>query len=162
MEMKKYVTQDAHVDQDMTPMIDVVFLLIIFFMVVTELSLSENADLTLPVAEMANVEEPQPGSRTLKINVVITNPETGEAAFRIGIGPPLTAEELAKALRAETVAFDVWEPNKQDPSKRDSLLEINVRCDWSANAGYIHKIYKACQDAAIFKVRIAAEKERVE
>mgnify|MGYP000403866671 CR=1 FL=1 len=56
------------VEMDMTPMIDIVFLLIVFFMVVTELAVQQ-AVVILPVASESKVEEPQPGSRILVVNV---------------------------------------------------------------------------------------------
>ena len=53
---------------DMTPMIDVTFLLIIFFMCVTELADSSKAKLELPLADRAELDVPIPGR--LIINVV--------------------------------------------------------------------------------------------
>ena len=65
---RKIVLARKGVDMDMTPMIDIVFLLIVFFMVVTELTVQQ-AEVILPVASEATVEEPQPGSRILFVNV---------------------------------------------------------------------------------------------
>lgn len=54
---------------DMTPMIDVTFLLIIFFVMVSELTRMEiTADVLLPLADQANVED-APDRTRLVINI---------------------------------------------------------------------------------------------
>ena len=62
----------------------------------------------------------------------------------------------------EAEAYDKWETNPSDPSKKDSLLEVTIRADRGVNAGYIHKIYKACEQAKIFKVKVAANQAPLE
>ncbi len=161
MELRKYVRQETGVEMDMTPMIDIVFLLIIFFMVVTELTNLETPELTLPVADQAKVEEPQPGSRTIVLNVLLTDPETGEGAIRIGGGDILTEEELIRQLKVEAAVFDIYETNPTNKNQQDSLLEVIVRADRGVNAEYIHKIYQACEKAKIFKVRVGANQEAI-
>lgn len=68
MEMHKYVKQDAHVDMDMTPMIDIVFLLIIFFMVGTKFTELEK-QLTLEVPEVTDAGTLSPAPEKRVINV---------------------------------------------------------------------------------------------
>ncbi|MEO0662385.1 MAG: biopolymer transporter ExbD, partial [Planctomycetota bacterium] len=51
---------ETDMDMDMTPMIDVVFLLIIFFMVITDLTQRDLEDLHLPLAEQATPDKPDP------------------------------------------------------------------------------------------------------
>ena len=156
MEMHKYVKQEAKCEIDMTPMIDIVFLLIIFFMVVTELTNLETPELTLPVADQAKVEEPQVGSKTIILNVVIVDPVTGKGAIKIGGGDVVTPEELIRQLKIEVETYGKYEKNPTHPTQKDSLLEVTIRADRGVNAGYIHKIYKACEQAKIFKVKVAA------
>ena len=91
MEMHKYVKQDAGIEMDMTPMIDIVFLLIIFFMVVTELSNLDIVELILPVATEAKVEDPVPGSRTVTVNVAIDDDLQREVAARRIVPLPVAA-----------------------------------------------------------------------
>ncbi|NCG55285.1 MAG: hypothetical protein GWP35_00110, partial [Proteobacteria bacterium] len=87
---RKIVVARKGVDMDMTPMIDIVFLLIVFFMVVTELTVQQ-AVVVLPVASEATVEEPQPGSKILFVNVSFNS--KGQEQIQLMNGPPLTAEE---------------------------------------------------------------------
>ncbi|MHC4262395.1 MAG: ExbD/TolR family protein [Planctomycetota bacterium] len=62
---------DAETDMEMnmTPMIDVVFLLIIFFMIITDLTQQELEDLVLPVAEEAVEDKPNPDERRPILNI---------------------------------------------------------------------------------------------
>ena len=160
MEMHKFVKRDAHVDMDMTPMIDIVFLLIIFFMLVTELSKLDIEEVVLPIADTARVEEPQAESRQITLNVALADGE-GKPKMIIS-GQKYSAKELAEHLKLETEVWDHWIPNPNDTNQRDSTLEVLIRGDQHAFAGAIHDIYKACSDAKIFKVRIAALSERLE
>ena len=159
MEMHKYVKQDASVEMDMTPMIDIVFLLIIFFMIVTELSNLEIEEVVLPLADQAKIVELQPGSREIKVNVAVRDRGTGEADIVIG-GIPMNRKELTRFLRTETEVFDKWEPNPSDPNQKDSLLEVLIRIDQGAQAKYVQEIFRACKDAKIYKVRFAALAEK--
>lgn len=161
MEMHKYVKQDASVEMDMTPMIDIVFLLIIFFMVVTELSNLDIEEVVLPVAPLAEAQEAKAGVTEIKINVVISDPTTGKGEIKIS-GDLYTREELVKKLIFETQVLNIWEPNPKDATRKESALEILVRADQGVNSEYIHWIYDACKKAKVYKVRLAALSERLE
>ena len=152
---------DSGVEIDMTPMIDIVFLLIAFFMIVSDLSNLNIQPVILPVADQATVPQKAPGSRSVIINVVLKDSETGEAEVRyMGNAKALDAEELAIILKEEAAAYGQWEDNPTRVGRKDSLLEVLVRCDEGAQSGTIHTIYKACQQAKIYKVRVAALSER--
>ena len=151
---------DFGVEQDMTPMIDIVFLLIIFFMVVTELTMNQ-AEVVLPVSPEAVVEEPQPGVRVLTLNVSIDS-KTLEERIQINAGDVLPdVKALTQALKAEVEVHDKWIPKPNQPGQRDSAIEVIIRCDRNAKAENFHKIFKACTDAKIFKVSLAAQNERL-
>ena len=52
---------ETEMEMNMTPMIDVVFLLIIFFMIITDLTQQDLEELKLPVARAgASKDEPDP------------------------------------------------------------------------------------------------------
>ncbi|MEM7165080.1 MAG: biopolymer transporter ExbD [Planctomycetota bacterium] len=155
MEMHKYVKQDAHVDMDMTPMIDIVFLLIIFFMIVTELSNLEIEEVVLPLADQAKVVELQPGSREIKVNVVVRDRGTGAGEIIIA-GEAMNRKRLTQFLKTEAEIFPGREDNPSTPGQKDSLLEVLIRIDQGAQSKYIQDIFSACKDAKIFKVRFAA------
>ena len=58
---------DQPIEMDMTPMIDVVFQLIIFFMLVTDMSQQDLAELKLPYAETSQKDEMMKGRLTFNI-----------------------------------------------------------------------------------------------
>jgi biopolymer transport protein ExbD len=60
---------DTEMEMNMTPMIDVVFLLIIFFMIITDLTQQELEDLVLPVAVEAVEDKPNPEERRPIVNI---------------------------------------------------------------------------------------------
>lgn len=161
MARKKQKKMPEGVEMDMTPMIDIVFLLIVFFMVVTELTVQQ-AVVVLPVASESRVEEPQPGSRILFVNVSFD--KDGKELLQLMNDPPVTPEMLLKHLKAEADAYDIWEDNpfNPDPAAKLSGLEVTIRCDQGVGAGVIHKVFAACSKAKIYKVRCAAIGERFE
>ena len=89
MKRKRRKKMPGGVEMDMTPMIDIVFLLIVFFVVVTELTVQQ-ARVVLPVASESRVEEPQPGSRILFINISFDN--DGKEVMQLMNGPALTGD----------------------------------------------------------------------
>ena len=61
--------QEKQAEMDMTPMIDVVFNLLIFFMVVTDLNQKDLASLTLPLAHMADQDKANDPDDRVILNV---------------------------------------------------------------------------------------------
>ena len=147
------------VEMDMTPMIDIVFLLIVFFMVVTELAVQQ-AVVILPVASESKVEEPQPGSRILVVNVSFGI--DGNEILQLMNGPPLTPKGLEIALKEEAAAYGKFEDNPSNPTQKLSTLQVTIRCDQGAKSGNIHKIFAACQAARIYQVSCASINDRLE
>ncbi len=78
-------------EMDMTPMIDIVFNLLIFFMVVTDLSQKELADLTLPLAHMAQEDKDNDPDDRVILNV----DKNGEIKYR---GRTVNLDELGTVL----------------------------------------------------------------
>ena len=70
MARKKKVTDASDVELNMTPMIDVVFNLIIFFMIVTDMSQKELELLTLPKSSQAIEDSGDEKERRVIINIV--------------------------------------------------------------------------------------------
>ncbi len=63
-------SEDAGTDINLTPLIDVVFLLLIFFMVTTTFSREADIKLNLPEADSATRQELDQGAVTIQINAI--------------------------------------------------------------------------------------------
>ena len=66
---RKKVMQEDSGEMDMTPMIDIVFNLLIFFMVITDLSQKDIAELTLPIAYMASEDKDDDPDDRIILNI---------------------------------------------------------------------------------------------
>ena len=153
---------DYGVEQDMTPMIDIVFLLIIFFMVVTELTLNQ-AELVLMVAPQAKIIEPDPGQRVVPIDISLDPEDPEREIISIKGGPNLAeGKDLVTTLRAEVAAYDQYEPKPNNPAEKNSALAVVIRCDRHADMKALTHVFAACAEATIYKVSLAAQNERLE
>ena len=156
----------------MTPMIDLTFLLIIFFIIVNDLTQQELEDLKLPVAQKAGHDDPPPGRPIL--NVL----EDGKVIWKkkdlywqgiqpqgqdpIRTGRPDYYWKLAETMKLEFLPHMEYE--------MDDLLKINlpdepilIRADRNTPFRYIQRIMEVCsrQDIMIWKVQLAASEPEI-
>jgi len=84
---------------DMTPMVDIAFLLLTFFMLTTTMNKPQAMEINLPPGD-ANVEVPQSNLLTLRVS------ENGTIYWNIGIDKPekATLTELRKVLKEKNAA----------------------------------------------------------
>ena len=93
---------DEDVAPNMTPMIDVVFLLIIFFLAAAQLSVGGEDDIELPVASEARLAQRlNPDSITIEMKSV-----PGGAGFSVS-GKGYSYRELLKKLRVQVEAAEL-------------------------------------------------------
>lgn len=116
---------------DITPMIDVVFLLIVFFMVVAA-EITNKIEIMMPEADRAVV--PDDNSNRLEVTVV----ENGDAY--IGM-MPVTLDELSERIRVE---------NEEVPGFR-----VYVRADANTPHEYIQTIMRTCAENGVFDIIFA-------
>ncbi len=157
--------EEGHVN--LTPMIDVVFQLIIFFMLVTELTNLALEQVTLPIA--VHAQEIKGGEGQVVVN--IKNMKGVEGATQDGMiviaGQEIKGEgrglvkKLTERLQLEADAHDKWTPNRNHPSGKNSELEILVRSDRQVKAQYFLYLMWACNDVGIYKVQVAAQQARL-
>jgi biopolymer transport protein ExbD len=128
-------TTEACVGFNMTPMIDVVFQLIIFFLLSSHLARQETRyELPLPAAESGRAEQPDERAR-LTINVLAD----GTAMFT---GRAMPADELSRQLAERR-------------SVHGDDLEVRIRSDRSVEYARIEPILLACARAGIWNVSFA-------
>jgi len=128
----------------MVPMIDVVFLLIIFFMTVAEFSRLETEEVDLPVADQAKVEEEVPVGR-LVVNV---REDGGIIVSKMHLDPRTFAELLAREVEKHTT------------STGQINLEVHIRGDEAVEFGVIQDIMLACAKNHIWQLSFATLREK--
>lgn len=137
--------QPARVHANLTPMIDVTFLLIIFFVLVAQLTNRQVVEeIELPSPEDAVSTVPTEEARLI-INVVPDDARTGVATYRVGLRDYLPTEmgiaeltdELHRALQSQP------------------LIEVDVRADQLAGYGAVYPAMQAASRAGISRVNLA-------
>lgn len=148
------------VEIDMTPMIDVTFLLIVFFMVVSDMSALDVADLTLPFASEAHsskgidLEE----NPTLVVNVLTKGDiQIGGQAY--GIKPGGGLRTLKDYLKIEVEAAGREPAPADNPTLRPSKLRILIRADRDTRFENVQNVFDACQQNGIYKTVLGATKD---
>lgn len=134
--MAIWTPEDVDPEFELTPMIDVVFLLIAFFMTLISFISSELIDLELPEAEKATVPE-EPGERQY-----ISVDRDGQ--LYLGASP-ITAEALTTQLS---------ERKEELPQ-----LKVFLRADADTAHRYVNRVMDATAKAGIFDLIFASDKD---
>ncbi len=134
MRLRKTIRKPSG-EMEMTPLIDVVFLLIIFFMIVSQLVHADVEELTLPDADTGSATtEAQPGK------IIVNVPASGELLIGGRVVPPDVFEQLLAGELATRSADDV---------------SVLIRGDREAPWSPIGRAMLACARNGIAKVRVA-------
>jgi len=155
---------DEHVGRvNLTPMIDVVFQLIIFFMLVSELTnlalepvilpwgYHAETDVKLPNEVVVNIKHVQEGGVDSGVIVIAGQEIPGEGQKLI--------DNLKARLQLEAEACGQWTPNPRHPTGRNSELEVRVRMDRQAPSEFFHFLMWACNDVGIYKVYVTVKQQ---
>jgi len=148
----------TEVEMDMTPMIDVVFQLIIFFILITDMTQSDLEELRLPVARNAVEDKPDPKVVRPVLNIL---PDGKMINKRKELYDPEKDEMqdleryLADQARLMPKEFDK-DVNAELP--KNPLL---IRADKNAEFKYIQKIMEVCgkKGIQIWKLQLAASED---
>lgn len=161
---------------NMTPFIDIVFQLVIFFIVVNDLSQKELEDLKLPVAKKATKDEPDPGRPILNILEDGTVVYKGARYYWPGIdsagrSDPVRAGRPDYYWRVSDLLVTRVVPymeKKVDP-KFPRLGELPdepllIRADRNTPFKHVQKVMEVCarQGIQIWKVQLAASEHKPE
>ena len=131
--------RDHSVNFNITPMIDIVFLLIIFFMTVSQITRVIDQPLPLPaVPAGATVESP--AAVTINLN------KRGQI---IVAGKPFSLDKTIQILKTRLLKFD------NDPSQ----LKIELRCDKRCEAEHVNRIIAELSKLGIASIRISVSGE---
>lgn len=145
---------DAETDMEMnmTPMIDVVFLLIIFFMIITDLSQQELEDLELPMAEKAQEDKPDPKAKRPILNIK----QNGQIIVKRDVLFDPADGNTDRSRVATFLQSMAERMEKVDGYPDDPVL---IRADEFTPFREIQKIMEMCadQNIKIWKVELAAK-----
>ncbi len=147
-------------EMDMTPMIDCVFQLIIFFMLITDLSQMDLEQVYLPKAEVAAADKPDP--REIRPVVNITS-DGRILVKRVVYYDPLkddNYQKLEEYLAGVARVMPTEPLDKKNPgSPKVRANPLLIRADQSTPAKYIQRVMEICgsHGIQIWKVELAAK-----
>lgn len=124
---------------NMTPMIDIVFLLIIFFMTVSQITRTVDHPVELPRV-IQGTSESKTATVTINLN---------EKGSVIVAGKTLSQQEVATALQNRLQKVD------NDPDR----IRIQVRCDRRCLSKYVNQLVNRLSSMGFRKVRCAVADE---
>lgn len=127
----------AHVN--VTPLIDVVMCLIIFYLMVGHLAAGRSSNVNLPTSTTGR---PPDKAAPIVINVAVDD-RTNETVLLIGTERVLESQ-LTKILK--------------EMSEIAPESEVQIRADRSLNYGKVAPILTACRDAGLVSVKLVAAK----
>ena len=146
----------ADLELNMTPMIDVVFNLLGFFMIASALTQKDLEELALPAA-LCSVEDR--GAERVTVNVVKARDHAATGAVRIRVrGRDLSLDALGDLLF--TVAERHREPGPGPVPPSD--IPVLVRCDRDIAWRVVQRVLMVCAKSPvrIYKVEFATAKLR--
>ncbi len=136
MKLRRKDADDVAID--MSPMIDMVFLLLIFFIVASQIVKVEKVPIELPAAAYAKVPEDETGRYLITV----------------------TAEgDLYAGPASEQVTIDQLKERVARELENDEDLRIMIRADGDTEYGVNEKIMEACADVGAVDMIIAAFEE---
>ena len=134
--MKTWTPEEVDPEFELTPMIDVVFLLIAFFMTLISFISAERIELKLPEAKQATIPE-DPGERQY-VSVDLA----GQAYYG---AYPISYEALPAALVATRTA--------------QPTMKIYLRADADTPHRHVNRVMEACAEAGVFDLIFASNKD---
>ncbi len=164
---KKKVAVQEDVAPNLIPMVDIMFLLLLFFMLGSDMGQRDLEEVQLPEALSVKEDKEKEGKHSrFTVNVYhVYEKEMKCAAYlgehlcleekhwRIGIkGRDYTdSEKLYLALKNEASV-----PGAREPGSKFSERPVMVRADKSAPYGEVQRVINACARAGIYKIEVGA------
>ena len=162
--MAKAPKEQDDLEINMTPMIDVVFNLIIFFMLVADLSQKDIELLQLPWSTQAQADQ---GKEDLRIIInVVKSGKTNEDRKNWKSGDPILIkvkgdEVNLKTLTQRLLVFAERERDMEHPMQPSEVFAL-IRCDEEIRWVEVQWVMQACADpdVRIYKLQFATGKPR--
>ena len=140
--MRRRALHHGHTNHlNVTPLIDVVMCLIIFYLIVGRLALTRQARIDLPATAAGQAID---SAAALIIDVASTTPGAPPAISLAG--QPVTPAVLVDTLRTRHDA--------------DPKTQVHVRADRTLPYSAVAPVLDACRDAGLTSVRLVTERTR--
>ncbi len=157
--------ENAPIGFDMTPMIDCVFQLLIFFIVCTQITQAENVALRLPDAVSA-FEDPKNTPKIFTVHIAPVNQMGFEdfpkefGWFCFGAPTPKTPDEMKAILGQEARRVDASRKLEgwSEANNRSENI-VAVRCDARCPAGEFARLIELMVDARMYKIKVYVLKD---
>ena len=131
-----YQRGNARLQANLTPMIDVTFLLIVFFVLVSQIVEVESVDLSLP--RLQDPASALPGEEQRAVINVVPGARGHALAYRLGARSfPTDSDGLARLSHDVTALLD-----------RNPTLRINLRADRQTHYRWVQPVIETIADAA--------------
>ncbi|MCZ7647109.1 MAG: biopolymer transporter ExbD [Planctomycetota bacterium] len=150
--MSKKRDVGGEVELDMTPMIDCVFLLLIFFMCVTEMQKVEYEHLTLPEASKA-IEDVKAATNRVVVNITYSPDFVGNKVHSDIVIKKQKYNEQEKLASYLKLKADQDRPE----GAKGSNVTVKIRADQRCEYQKVQRVMVACMKAGISKISIGAE-----
>jgi len=164
---KKELKTSSEVAPNLIPMVDIMFLLLLFFMLGADMGHRELEKVSLPLAKSIKEDKEVPGQRIDRLTINIYHRYESEihceafsklevcrndAHWRIGVkGHDYNQQEkLIKVLEEDSA--DYRDPSMGTLSKR----KVMVRADASSPYGYVEDVMHACAAVGIYMIECGA------
>jgi len=139
---RKHTPQDVQLN--LTSMLDVIFLLIIFFILVTNFAAADLPDLEVPDPERSEARKSEEGARV--VNIVPHPSRPSEARHVLIAGQRFAVrdrEAITEWLRAER-------------ERRDGQLVVDLRADARLEFDAVEPVMMAITDAGIAEINLVS------
>jgi biopolymer transport protein ExbD len=170
----KQVSAEGAVAPNLVPMVDIMFLLLLFFMLGADMGQRELEEVKLPVASSVKSEKPEEiaPSQRLTLNVYHDAAKCSDyesaslcanrAHWSIGIRGEDFREADEARLKAKLVAEAMISREREglQPAAPGatpiSELRVMIRADQAALYQFVQRAMNACGDAGIYKIEVGA------
>ena len=174
MSSKKGVAIQEDITPNLIPMIDIMFLLLLFLMISSDMGQRELEDVRLPIAEVVKKDEPTETSTTegdrLTINIYhIAQQQTAckdywdskdavcreERHWRIGI-KGTDYVDMDKLYAVLDRAAEIGRKKTDAKALKVSERKVMIRADGAAPYGLPQKAMNVCAKAGMYKIDVGA------
>jgi biopolymer transport protein ExbD len=170
MAFKEIKTQED-VSPNLIPMIDIMFLLLLFFMLNADMSQRELEEVTPPIARHATQDDPQAAKDRITVNIhhdikeVVDCPQfasndicRNDVHWHISLSGRRYNFDKDGMTRLAQALTELANTRRANPSDKNSISEraMIIRADRTAPYGYVQKVLEQAAVARLYKIEVGA------